>query len=467
MNAAIYTRVSTDDQAQGASIDDQEAACRAYALEHGLTVAGVYSDPGKSGALDEDGRPGLAALLVDVRQRRFTALLIWDESRLARDVHLAGHLYHLLGRAGVRVVAVSHPETTRLEGGIRRILADEQRETTREAVRRAMQSIKASGGRHGGRPIYGYRYDGTGRAARMVVEPVEAAEVRRLYDGCAQGVPIVELARTHGRAHGLVLRRLRHPAYAGGYRGPAGVVWDHHEPIVPRSTWDAVQDRLDRQAGSANLPARIGTAPLSGLLICPDCGRSMGMEGKHRQRAGVVYWYSCHTRRRIEERWIAGTLWPAVLRWADDPAIHARIAEVVNAAYLAGVKDGSLETEARSLEGRIARLTDAIGSGLVPDVRALAAQLGEAQRAVDAVRGRLAASRRAARVLLTPAAVGAALRARIASGSAPTREVLHRALEAVTVDGGGYLAHPRLEPRSYLWAPPVVYSRTFAVPVAA
>lgn len=473
MQVAIYSRVSTDDQAEGHAIKDQITACERYAAAQGWTVTRHYSDPGISGSLAEQDRPGLGSLLGDAPARLWSALLVWDESRLARNVHLAGHLYHLLDRAGVRVISVSHPETSRLEGGIRRILAEEQRETTREAVRRAMQAIIREGGYRGGRRIYGYRVIGEGRGAILEPDPVEAAALRALFSAAAEGEPIIALARAADRCHAVILRRLRHPAYAGGYRAPEGIRWGHHAPIVDRETWDAVQARLDRQAGSDHLPRRIGVAPLSGLLTCPDCGRTMQMDGRKRQGSGLVWWYVCHThghRRRIAEGWIPGTLWPTVMAWARDPSIHKRIADMVNAAYRQGVSDGSLAAEVRALEGRASRLTEAIASGLIPDVRSLASQLGDAQGALDAARARLAASRRVSRVLLTPAAVAAALSARIVAGSEPTRETLHSALDTIIVAGDRYAVYPATpEPRSYLWAPPMVRSRmdVWAVPVAA
>lgn len=47
MRAAVYTRVSTDEQ--GASLDAQEAGARAWCEKHGATVVAVYRDEGISG----------------------------------------------------------------------------------------------------------------------------------------------------------------------------------------------------------------------------------------------------------------------------------------------------------------------------------------------------------------------------------------------------------------------------------
>src|SRR3712207_1616173 len=58
--AAVYVRVSTDKQEDNTSLDTQEAACRAYAAEHGYTVVGVWREVYSGARLHE--RPQLADL---------------------------------------------------------------------------------------------------------------------------------------------------------------------------------------------------------------------------------------------------------------------------------------------------------------------------------------------------------------------------------------------------------------------
>jgi len=77
--ALIYTRTSTTAQ----STDDQESACHTYALHRGWDVVGVHADLGPSGKLD--ARPGLQALLRDVRQGDAQAVLVTTLDRLARS----------------------------------------------------------------------------------------------------------------------------------------------------------------------------------------------------------------------------------------------------------------------------------------------------------------------------------------------------------------------------------------------
>lgn len=83
VRAAEYVRMSTEHQQY--STDNQAAAIRAYADEHGYEIVQTYKDDGKSG-LNLAGRSGLKLLLADIEAGRtdFQALLVYDVSRLGR-----------------------------------------------------------------------------------------------------------------------------------------------------------------------------------------------------------------------------------------------------------------------------------------------------------------------------------------------------------------------------------------------
>jgi DNA invertase Pin-like site-specific DNA recombinase len=56
--AAIYVRVSSEDQVKGSGLEVQERECKAYAARHGYEVAAVFRDDGISGTFGADARPG-------------------------------------------------------------------------------------------------------------------------------------------------------------------------------------------------------------------------------------------------------------------------------------------------------------------------------------------------------------------------------------------------------------------------
>jgi DNA invertase Pin-like site-specific DNA recombinase len=78
--AAIYCRVSTDDQ----NTENQAVVLREYCARRGWTVSEEYVDRGISGA--KDSRPALNRLMADAHKRRFDAVIVWRFDRFARSV---------------------------------------------------------------------------------------------------------------------------------------------------------------------------------------------------------------------------------------------------------------------------------------------------------------------------------------------------------------------------------------------
>src|SRR3978361_797746 len=90
--AAIYLRVSTDEQTTRATQRELAAA----ADHHGWQVVAVYEDAGLSGAKGRDKRPGLDAMLKDATRRRFDVVMAWSVERLGRSlIDLIGGLQEL------------------------------------------------------------------------------------------------------------------------------------------------------------------------------------------------------------------------------------------------------------------------------------------------------------------------------------------------------------------------------------
>ncbi len=76
--AAVYARVSSDQQEKDQTIESQMAAIEAYAREHDVTLTGedVYTDEGYSGHVLR--RPALDKLLDGVYEGRYQQVLIMN-----------------------------------------------------------------------------------------------------------------------------------------------------------------------------------------------------------------------------------------------------------------------------------------------------------------------------------------------------------------------------------------------------
>jgi site-specific DNA recombinase len=105
-----YERVSTDDQAQTKSCDDQKSVNDKYILSQGWRLAdnADYRDEGISGSsLD---RPGLQELLIRCEQdQNIKAVVITESDRIARGNLAYLFIREALKKCGVRMVAVTQP----------------------------------------------------------------------------------------------------------------------------------------------------------------------------------------------------------------------------------------------------------------------------------------------------------------------------------------------------------------------
>lgn len=303
---ATYARVSSAEQVENTSLDNQAAKLDALADSMGLTVARRYVDPGHSGAKRD--RPGLTQLLADAQAGLFDVVLVYRLDRLARSTYLAYSIIQELADLGVGVRSASEPQidsTTpmgRMSLGVTAVFAELERDIfmqrSREGTRRAVERGQYAGG------IVAYGY--TVKDKRLVIHPEEAKIVRMVFGWCVErGWSTVRIAQelqrlnvpTRSRLSGPGLRSkggrqmwrpvtiaqmLHNTTYKGEYTygkrkdggrraadtPPALTLCP---PIVTPELWQEAQDQLKRNARGAD---RNSHHPymLRGLIRCERCG---------------------------------------------------------------------------------------------------------------------------------------------------------------------------------------------------
>lgn len=110
--AAIYARVSTDDQAQhGYSLPSQIEACERFANQHGYEIVEVYQDD-ISGAKPISARPNGYELVQAIASKQIKTVIVYQVDRLSRDiVDLLTTVRDWL-RAGVEIFALDIGQVT-------------------------------------------------------------------------------------------------------------------------------------------------------------------------------------------------------------------------------------------------------------------------------------------------------------------------------------------------------------------
>jgi putative DNA-invertase from lambdoid prophage Rac len=184
--AAIYARVSTDDQ----NADMQLAEVRQYAGRQGWDVL-EFVDKGVSGM--KRSRPGLDACMNAARLKQVDIVLVWKLDRFGRSLSNLIENILLLDSYGVRFISVTQGLDTDLKNPTSRLMmhilgavAEFERSMIVDRVRSGMASAKRSG-KHCGRP--------KGCWSRIEARELLEAGLSWRQISTKMGVPVTSLRR--------------------------------------------------------------------------------------------------------------------------------------------------------------------------------------------------------------------------------------------------------------------------------
>lgn len=196
MKAVIYIRVSTDEQAaNGLSVENQKAKCRAYCDLYELVPYEVITDAGKSGK--DLKRPGIQRVLELSDTGEVKDVVVYDLSRLTRSTKDLLHLVEdVFNGNGVNFHSIRENLDTRTPAGklvltILGAVNQMAREEISIKTKDALQHKIEQGGKVGRAP-FGCRYvDG-----ELVEDPEQIRIVRRIVRNYKyEGVGFSEVAR--------------------------------------------------------------------------------------------------------------------------------------------------------------------------------------------------------------------------------------------------------------------------------
>lgn len=261
---ALYTRVSTEDQArEGFSLNAQRERLTAYCTaKDGWDVVEVYSDEGFSGR--DTNRPAYRRMMAEMA--RWDVVLVLKMDRIHRNSKNFMVMMERLHAEGKEFAsAMESFDTTTAMGrfvvDIIQRIAQLESEQIGERVYLGMRQKATEGGTLGAPAPYGYAYDGEGEG-RLVVVPEEADAVRRIYARYLGGDALNDIVRALDE-DGVATKRggawdkrtvskiLKNATYAGFNEWHDVLMPGDHEAIVDVETFDAVQRRLADRAPPA------------------------------------------------------------------------------------------------------------------------------------------------------------------------------------------------------------------------
>ncbi|MCP4680068.1 MAG: recombinase family protein [Deltaproteobacteria bacterium] len=308
---AIYTRKSTThglDQ-EFSSLDAQREACEAYiksqAAQGWKLLETAYDDGGFSGANIK--RPAFQRLLEDIEAGKVDVLVVNRLDRLSRSLADFVKIMERFSELDVDFVSVTQNFSTanaigRLTLNMLMSFAEFEREMISERTREKVAAARRRGQWTGGKAPLGYRIE----EKKLVIDSFEAVvteEMYTLYLEHRSALTVSRMLNERGRVtktsrpwtKNAVLHILKNPLYAGIITYGGEHYEGEHEAIIPRNTWQSVQDILKSQRQKRKIHYHNNDYFLRGLLQCDICGGTFIPASTHKN--GKVYrYYRCMTR---------------------------------------------------------------------------------------------------------------------------------------------------------------------------
>ena len=186
-----YTRVSTEEQADGTSLDTQQRQITGVAMANDLDTEIIWlADAGISGSVEFFDRPAVATL--DLQEGDIIICSALD--RFSRDARDCLNAIHELKSLGIRLFLNGHGDVTddanttgRLMLEVMAAFAGHERRTIKERCARGRKAKKDAKGHIGGSAPWGYCVIGEGREARLEQLPIRARAVATMVAMKHQG----------------------------------------------------------------------------------------------------------------------------------------------------------------------------------------------------------------------------------------------------------------------------------------
>lgn len=349
--AIAYYRLSKDDgkNHESDSIANQRVLVREYIKNHpNIRLVDEAYDDGYTGTNFD--RPGFQKVMDAVNAGTVNCVIVKDLSRLGREyVETGKYLEMVFPSMGIRFIAINDDVDSRKANSgddilipVKNIMNESYCRELSKKLRRQFKIQRSNGEYLGAFASYGYRKDPEDKH-KLVIDEYAAEIVRAIFvlklKGYSQQsiadylnseavLPPAEYKKSQGlnyksglKGSGQATWRafaiqniLTNPVYIGvlvqGKRGTPNYKikqmrvrdeeqWcirkDNHEAIIDEYTFESVQKVLKRDTRVA--PKTEAVNPLSGLVFCADCGRSMIKRSVSRGNKKFHY-YVCSTNKK-------------------------------------------------------------------------------------------------------------------------------------------------------------------------
>ena len=393
MNVALYSRVSTQEQAvNGHSIDEQILRMQNFCAAMKWDVYKVYTDAGFSGA--NKNRPALQQMKK--KKKKIDKVLVYKLDRLSRSQKDTLELIEdVFLKNGVDFVSMSENFDTstpfgRAMIGVLAVFAQLEREQIKERMLMGKYARAKQGLFYGSSVVpIGYDYiDGS-----LIANDFEKMQVQMIFDLAEKGKSPPAIAKElnekgfshrYGSWRDLSVRRvLTSRIYLGELK--FGKKWYSapHEPLIDQRQFDCVQSIMqDRSERHMKFNSRAGkaTSYLGGFLYCGCCGGKYVKNTARKKANGQVYEYEyfyCYSRLKRDSRLVKNPDCKNKV-WRVDELTKLVFGEIRKLAldpdYIADVQSDRVEderpkiisSEIGKIDDQLSRLLDLYTVGHIP-----------------------------------------------------------------------------------------------------
>ena len=305
IKGACYVRVSTDNQLENYSIEEQTDRLKAYCKAKDIQIVKIYTDGGYSGG--NVNRPALQQMLQDIDKGLIDSVIVYKLDRLSRSQKDTLMLIEDCFLAkNVDFVSVNENFDTstpfgRAMIGILSVFAQLEKDQITERFTMGRIGRAKNGYFHGGgNAPTGYDYiDG-----ELIINDYEAIQVKDLYNRFLKGYSIHNCWQYMQQKYGgwssevLVRNVLKNELYIGKVKFKGVAYQGNHQPIISEETFRQVQDLFNSSRRASDTfkrsPFKASTL-LSSLVYCGKCGARF--HGEHGN-------YSCYSRTKGDKKYI-------------------------------------------------------------------------------------------------------------------------------------------------------------------
>lgn len=323
--AAIYCRVSTDDQKERDTIENQIEVLKSYIEMNNneYKLVAEYLDNGISGTTSLDIRPYGSKLLHDASQNEFDTIIVYKIDRFARDTLAALNAIENLNKYNVNIVSISEPFDLNTPIGRFQFItylnmAELERNNILDRMYLGATRAAKQGRWMGGVPPFGYTVNSNGF---LEIDKEQSEIVKLIYNmylkkentmiGIAKHLNDSNIKAPYrysksSRAftgiwrQATIRRILSSEVYKGihhyGKRGTRrkDLIERTTPIIIAATTWDMVQDiKKEKQLNSNRNNTKIEYL-LKRLITCDICGRKFYGESYNSNKSAA---YICAGKR--------------------------------------------------------------------------------------------------------------------------------------------------------------------------